>query len=118
MQFYSCDSHVVEGRAVFDGLAERFGEGAPTIKMEPGEGEFLYIAGQRRVAVGRFGIAGNTLGTPETNAKIAAGYDGLNPGVVDSTKRLAEQEQDGIVRDSFKIEKQIKTNSEVYEHKK
>ena len=77
MQFYSCDSHVVEGRAVFDGLAERFGEGAPTIKMEPGEGEFLYIAGQRRVAVGRFGIAGNTVGTPETNAKIAAGYDGV-----------------------------------------
>ena len=27
MQFYSCDSHVVEGREVFDGLAERFGEG-------------------------------------------------------------------------------------------
>jgi len=96
MDFYSCDSHVVEGRAVFDGLAERFGEGAPTIKMEPGEGEFLYIAGQRRVAVGRFGIAGNTLGTPETTAKIAAGYDGLNPGVVDPVKRLDEQAQDGI----------------------
>jgi len=96
MRFYSCDSHVVEGKAAFEGLAERFGEHAPTIRMEPGEGEFLHIGGQRRVAVGRFGIAGHSLDDPKTHELIALGYEGLNPGVLDSTKRLDEQAQDGI----------------------
>ncbi|MCB0992523.1 MAG: amidohydrolase family protein [Acidimicrobiales bacterium] len=96
MRFYSCDSHVVEGAEVFEGLAEHFGELAPHIVDVPEKGLMLTVNGQPRVSVGRFGIAGHKLDDPETEALIAAGYEGLNPGVVDSTKRLAEQEQDGI----------------------
>ena len=96
MRYYSCDSHVVEGREAFEGLAEHFGHGAPTIEKVDGEGEFLCIGDMRRVPVGRLGIAGHKLGEPETDAKIALGYEGLNPGVVDPVKRLAEQDQDGI----------------------
>ena len=95
MRFYSCDSHVVEGREVFEGLAEHFGPEAPTIRKEE-DGEYLCIGDMRRVPVGRLGIAGHKLGEPETDAKIAMGYEGLNPGVVDPIKRLDEQDQDGI----------------------
>ncbi len=98
MRYYSCDSHVVEGREVFDGLEERFGSNAPRIvgNLADKPGEWLIIGDSRPISVGRFGIAGNKLYTPETDAKIARGYDGLNPGVRDPELRLAEQDTDGI----------------------
>jgi len=99
MRHYSCDSHVVEAREVFQGLAERFGSKAPHILTNPDgvRGEFLSVEGARLVPVGRLGIAGNRLDDPKTEELIARGYDGLNPGVRDPTKRLAEQDTDGIV---------------------
>lgn len=99
MRHYSCDSHVVEAREVFEGLEERFGSNAPRIVRDPGnkKGEFLIVPGTGPIAVGRLGIAGNRLDDPKTADRIAQGYAGLNPGVLDSTKRLAEQDQDGIV---------------------
>ena len=98
MRYYSCDSHVVEGREVFAGLEERFGSGAPRIVSDlPDQpGDYLVIGNGRPISVGRLGIAGKKLNTPEADASIAAGYDGLNPGVVDSELRLAEQDTDGI----------------------
>ena len=32
MRYYSCDSHVVEPRQVFEGLEQRFGSRAPRIE--------------------------------------------------------------------------------------
>lgn len=96
MQFYSCDSHVVEAAEVFEGLAEHFGDQAPRL-AETDDGLSLHIMNRPVVPVGRFGIAGNKLGTPETDEKIRSGYELLNPGVNDSSKRLQEQAQDGIV---------------------
>jgi predicted TIM-barrel fold metal-dependent hydrolase len=98
MRFYSCDSHVVEGRDAFAGLEERFGPKAPHIERDVGgkRGEFLVIGNTRPVPVGRLGIAGKRLDDPATDELIALGYDGLNPGVLDPEKRLAEQDVDGI----------------------
>lgn len=99
MRHYSCDSHVVEAREVFEGLEERFGSKAPKIVKDPdgARGDFLVIPGNRMIPVGRLGIAGNRLDDPRTDELIARGYEGLNPGVLDSTKRMAEQDRDGIV---------------------
>jgi predicted TIM-barrel fold metal-dependent hydrolase len=99
MRHYSCDSHVVEAREVFDGLEQRFGSNAPRIVKDPDgkRGEYLVVPGTGPIAVGRLGIAGNRLDDPKTTELIERGYAGLNPGVLDSTKRLAEQEIDGIV---------------------
>ena len=99
MRHYSCDSHVVEAREVFDGLEARFGSKAPKIVTNPdgARGDFLAVPGSRMIPVGRLGIAGKRLDDPRTDELIARGYEGLNPGVRDSTKRLAEQDQDGIV---------------------
>ncbi len=98
MRYYSCDSHVVEGRDAFAGLAQRFGPAAPHIVRDPGErrGDFLIIGNNRPVPVGRLGIAGRRLDDPATDECIAQGYEGLNPGVVDPEQRLIEQEVDGI----------------------
>ncbi len=98
MRHYSCDSHVVEAREVFDGLEQRFGSNAPRIVKDPDgkRGEYLVVPGTGPIAVGRLGIAGNRLDDPKTTELIERGYAGLNPGVLDSTKRLAEQALDGI----------------------
>jgi predicted TIM-barrel fold metal-dependent hydrolase len=98
MRYYSCDSHVVEGRDAFAGLEERFGAKAPRIVKDHNgiPGEFLVIGDFRAVPVGRLGIAGKRLDDPATDALIAQGYDGLNPGVLNPELRLAEQDTDGI----------------------
>ena len=97
MHFYSCDSHVVEAAEVFDGLADHFGDEAPRLAEDPEKGLMLHVMNVPIVPVGRFGIAGNELGLPETDEMIRSGYELLNPGVNDSSKRLDEQARDGIV---------------------
>lgn len=99
MRYYSCDSHVVEPREVFEGLEARFGDRAPRIERDHGgrPGDWLVLPGAGPIPVGRLGIAGSRLDDPKTHERIARGYDGLNPGVRDSSKRLEEQRQDGIV---------------------
>ena len=97
---YSCDSHVVEGPEVFDGLVERFGERAPRVineyKGKPGV--YLYWPTLERAApVGRLGIAGSRLDDPKTQERILQGWDGMNPGARDPIARLSEQATDGIV---------------------
>jgi predicted TIM-barrel fold metal-dependent hydrolase len=98
MRYYSCDSHVVEAREVFEGLEDRFGERAPKVirDHEGRPGDWLLLPGLGPIPVGRLGIAGNRLDDPATHERIARGYDGLNPGVRDPAKRLDEQAQDGI----------------------
>ena len=98
MRYYSCDSHVVEAREVFDGLTERFGERAPRIEHNYNDrpGDWFVLPGLGPIPVGRLGIAGSRLDDPATDARIARGYEGLNPGVRDPAMRLGEQLQDGI----------------------
>jgi predicted TIM-barrel fold metal-dependent hydrolase len=99
MRYFSCDSHVVEAREVFEGLEDRFGTRAPRVvhnyKDKPGD--WIVLPGTAPVPVGRLGIAGNRLDDPKTKEKIARGYEGLNPGVKDPHARLDEQTLDGIV---------------------
>jgi len=90
MRYYSCDSHVVEAREVFEGLENVFGTRAPRIirGLDGRPGDWLVLPGTSPIPVGRLGIAGNRLDDPATHERIARGYDGLNPGVRDSSCRL------------------------------
>ena len=97
MRYYSCDSHVVEPASVFDGFEAIYGSRAPRIDRVPGQGEFIVQPKAGRIPVGRLGIAGKRLDDPATDALIARGYAGLNPGVLDPSARLDEQKVDGIV---------------------
>jgi predicted TIM-barrel fold metal-dependent hydrolase len=98
MLHYSCDSHLLEPRDVFVGLEDKYGDRAPRVvqgfKGRPGD--FLLLPGAIPVPIGRFGIAGHRLNDPETQERIARGYAGVNPGVVDPHIRLDDQERDGI----------------------
>ena len=98
MRYYSCDSHLVEAREVFEGLEGRFGDRAPRIirDHEGKPGDWLLLPGGLSIPVGRLGIAGHRLDDPATDELIARGYDGLNPGVLDPAKRLDEQTRDGV----------------------
>ena len=100
MQYYSGDSHIVEHADCFAGLTERFGDSAPQIIRDyngkPGDW-YVLARGGIAIPVARLGIAGNRLDDPATQELIERGYEGLNPGVLDGDKRLAEQGQDGIV---------------------
>jgi predicted TIM-barrel fold metal-dependent hydrolase len=98
MRYYSCDSHVVEPREVFEGLEHRFGTRAPRIArdLQGRRGDWLILPGAPPIPVGRLGIAGHRLDDPQTAERIARGYQGLNPGVLDPSKRLDEQRQDGV----------------------
>jgi predicted TIM-barrel fold metal-dependent hydrolase len=98
MRHYSCDSHVVEAREVFEGLEDRFGSRAPRIEhgWKGRPGDWLILPDMFPVPVGRLGIAGHRLDDPKTGERIARGYAGLNPGVVDPHIRLDDQAADGI----------------------
>lgn len=100
MQYYSGDSHIVEHADCFTGLSDKYGDRAPQIiadyKGRPGDWYVLKESGVS-VPVARMGIAGNRLDDPKTQELIESGYKGLNPGVLDGSKRLEEQGQDGIV---------------------
>ena len=100
MRYYSCDSHVVEAAEIYDGLTDRFGDRAPFIAKDYNgkPGTFLVLPhGMQTVPVGRLGIAGARLDDPATHERIAMGYEGFNPGVMDPVARLGEQTTDGIV---------------------
>lgn len=98
----SADSHVLEPRDVFAGLAERFGDRAPRVVREEGKGDFVEIpaTGTRLNAaiggVGRLAIAGMSLDDPETHRIMALGYDGLRPAVTDPVERMKEMDADGV----------------------
>ena len=98
MRYYSCDSHLVEAREVFEGFESRFGERAPRIVRDLNDkpGDWIVLPGAPPIPVGRLGIAGHRLDDPATDDLIAQGYEGLNPGVLDPAKRLDEQTRDGI----------------------
>ena len=98
----SADSHIVEPPEVFDGLIDRFGDRAPRIVHEEGQGDFVSIpaTGERfaasRGGVGRLGIAGRRLDDPETWSQMRLGYAGLRKGIVNPVERIKDQELDGV----------------------
>ena len=100
MRYFSSDSHVVEAAEIYDGLTDKFGDRAPFIEKDyQGKpGTWLVLpGGMQTLPVGRLGIAGARLDDPATHERIAMGYEGFNPGVMDPVARLEEQTTDGIV---------------------
>lgn len=83
---------------VYEGLEDRFGDRAPRIERDwkGRPGDWLVLPNTAPIPVGRLGIAGNRLDDPKTHERIARGYEGLNPGVLDPHKRLDEQAVDGV----------------------
>ena len=81
MRYFSCDSHVVEAREVFEGLEGRFGIVRPgsstTGKGRPGD--WLVLPEHVPIPVGRLGIAGNRLDDPRTTSD-RPGLRGPEPG--------------------------------------
>jgi hypothetical protein len=86
----------VEAPEVFEGLADRFGDAAPRLVLDPEDGDVL-VGGGRRLGppIGRNGIAGHYAQDPQTIAMIKRGYAGLRPGAIDP-ERITDQKLDGV----------------------
>ena len=117
MQPISADSHVVEGREVFTGLADRFGDEAPRI-MDVGDQVDAIVVparGMHGVSVARMGLAATRLRRneplnrkaghkpdvahmqdPELVALFKSGYAGMRQGLVDGAHRYEDQDIDGL----------------------
>ena len=117
MKPISADSHVVEGRDVFTGLADRFGDQAPRIMDVGGQVDAIVIPanGMRGVSVARMGMAATRLARneplnrrpghkpdvahmqdPELLALFNKGYAGMRKGLVDGAHRYEDQDVDGL----------------------
>ena len=117
MQTISADSHVVEGRDVFTGLAERFGDIAPRVMDVGDQVDAIVIPanGMRGVSVARMGMAATRLARneplnrkeghkpdvahmqdPELVALFNSGYAGMRKGLVDGAYRYIDQDVDGL----------------------
>ncbi|HIF49902.1 MAG TPA: hypothetical protein EYQ68_08540, partial [Cytophagales bacterium] len=98
----SADSHILEGRDVFAGLVEKYGDRAPRVVHEEGKGDYVDIptTGKRLNAaiggIGRLGIAGMSLDDPETHRLISLGYEGLKPALLDPVERTKAMDTDGV----------------------
>ncbi len=82
MRYYSCDSHVVEAREVFEGLEDRFGSRAPRIERDfkGRRGDWLVLPDMFPIPVGRLGIAGHRLDDPATDELHRPGLRRAQPG--------------------------------------
>jgi len=117
MKPISADSHVVEGRDVFAGLADRFGDQAPRVMAIDGEADCIVVPerGMQGVNVARMGMAATRLNRtqplgrkpahkpnvanmadPELVALFEQGYAGMRPGLVDGSRRFEDQDADGL----------------------
>ena len=117
MKPISADSHVVEGPEVFTGLAQRFGDDAPRIVTVGEEVDAIVIPSRGRggVGVARMAMASTRLARneplvrkhgrkpevahlndPEMEALFRKGYEGLEPGLTDGSKRHQIQDVDGL----------------------
>lgn len=114
----SADSHVVEGPAVFDGLADHFGDDAPRVVSAEGKGDTILIPSspKRAVNVAVMALAATRLdyeggvtdrkhghkpGTgsvddPEIQAYFTGGYAAMRPGLTDGARRGEDQDVDGL----------------------
>ena len=89
MRYYSCDSHVVEAREVFDGLERRFGDAGAADRARL-QGPARRLARPARARRRSRSAASASPATASTTRRptscIARGYDGLNPGVRDPAR--------------------------------
>ena len=113
----SCDSHVVEAREVFAGLAERFGDEAPRIATVGDEVDAMVIParGGRVLGAVKAGIASTRMKraselqrraghkptpenytSPELRELCRRGFGGISEGLVKGAARAADQEADGV----------------------
>ena len=117
MKPISADSHVVEGRDVFTGLADRFGDQAPRVMNVGDQVDAIVIPanGMRGVSVARMGMAATRMARneplnrkpghkpdvahmkdPELVALFNKGYAGMRKGLVDGAHRYEDQDVDGL----------------------
>ena len=117
MKPISADSHVVEGREVFTGLADRFGDEAPRIMDVDDQVDAIVVParGLRGVGVARMAMAATRLArnealdrkrgrkpdvahmqAPELVALFNKGYAGMRRGLVDGAHRYEDQDVDGL----------------------
>ena len=117
MQPISADSHVVEGREVFAGLAEKFGDEAPRVMNVGDQVDAIVVParGMQGVSVARMAMAATRLRRneplkrrpghkpdvahmqdPELVALFNSGYAGMRKGLVDGAFRHEEQDIDGL----------------------
>ncbi|MGI9603442.1 MAG: amidohydrolase family protein [Acidimicrobiales bacterium] len=117
MPIISADSHVVEGPAVFDGLAERFGDEAPRVEHREGAGDHIVVPARadRAVNVGIMALAATrldrpepirrkrghkpdvgTIEDPEVKAYLTGGYAAMRAGLTDGGRRGDDQDIDGL----------------------
>jgi predicted TIM-barrel fold metal-dependent hydrolase len=113
----SADSHVVEAREVYTGLAEKFGDDAPRMMDFDGEIDTIVVpnGGMKRPGAGRLGGAGlrlrdgasivrrpghkpevDDLTNPEIVEILNKGYAGIRPGLQSGAQRYIDQDADGI----------------------
>ena len=113
----SADSHAVEGPAVFDGLAERFGDDAPRVISKENGSDFIVIPARKSAVlnVGHMALAATrldregpverkeghkpgtgTIDDPEIQAYINGGYAAMRPGLTDGARRGEDQDIDGL----------------------
>ena len=113
----SADSHVVEGPAVFDGLAERFGDHAPRVVSSDGGTDYIRIPNRKGPGtnVGIMALAATrldrsdplerkrghkpgtgTIEDPEIQAYLTGGYAAMRPGLTDGARRGEDQDVDGL----------------------
>ena len=116
MRTISADSHVVEAKEVYLGLADRFGDDAPRVMHENTERDAIIIpnAGNRGIRR-RMAFAGlrtrasanairrharkpevDDISTPEVKEILAKGYAGMRAGVRDGAARRQDQDEDGV----------------------
>jgi len=113
----SADSHALEGREVFDGLAERFGDDAPRVVGKEGQGDFITVPNMpnRSRNVAFMALAGTRLDyatplprehgskpsagsieDPPVQAYIKGGFAAMRPGLTDGSRRPDDQDIDGV----------------------
>lgn len=113
----SADSHVVEGPAVFDGLAERFGDDAPRVVDHDSGSQFISIPNRKGpgINVGVMALAATrldrdaphprkpghkpstgTIDDPEIQAYLTGGYGAMRAGLTDGARRGEDQDVDGL----------------------
>ena len=117
MRPVSADSHVVEGRDVFAGLADRFGDEAPRIAAVGDRADCIVVParGNGGTSVAQMGMAATRLarneplerkaghkpdvahmGDPELVALFEQGYAGMRAGLTDGAQRYVDQDVDGL----------------------
>ena len=117
MRPISADSHVVEGRDVFAGLADRFGDEAPRIANVGDRADCIVIParGGGGTSVAQMGLAATRLARneplerkaghkpdvahmqdPELVALFEQGYAGMRAGLTDGAQRYIDQDVDGL----------------------